>query len=268
IAPIDARHQIVAFDEGLKPLDQFRWRPLGREAALGHAEHDPQHRIDPMAELALIFLELGDAGDVGKGDEHAVQCPVGGAIRQDAHQVMRLAVAPHDPPLAAFAVGENGLDLVAQIELGELADDVGQRPASVEAACSAIEAGNICSWPSGAPTSQKTTRNNGSWWLSGNGSTTMSTTWCRSSSSTWTPFRRIGRRPSNASPSAVRRSSRSPRRAIATRLRVGTPGAFSRYLPVRVEKCTISPSRVTTTCAGANCSITRPSATSRSGNPG
>jgi hypothetical protein len=47
---------------------------------------------------------------------------------------------------------------------------------SVEAACSAIEAGNICSWPSGAPTSQKTTRNNGSWWLSGNGSTMISTT--------------------------------------------------------------------------------------------
>ena len=132
IAPIDARHQIVAFDEGLKPLDQFLWRPLGREAALGHAEHDPQHRIDPMAELALIFLELGDAGDVGKGDEHAVQCPVGGAIRQDAHQVMRLAIAPHDPPLAAFAVGKNGLDFVAQIEVGEFADDVGQRPAAVE----------------------------------------------------------------------------------------------------------------------------------------
>ncbi len=87
--------------------------------------------LDAVAEFCLIFLELGDAGDVGKGHQHPVHPLVRGAVGQDSHQVMGLAVAAHDPALAALAAAEHRFDLVPQVEIGNLADDVGQRPAAV-----------------------------------------------------------------------------------------------------------------------------------------
>ena len=74
----------------------------------------------------------------------------------------------------------------------------------------------------------------------------------RSSSSTSTRGQTTRRPVASASRSATRSATRRPRRASASSWRVGAPIAGSRYFPSRADWCSTSPSRSTTTKAGAN----------------
>ena len=93
---------------------------------------NPQHRVDAAPQLLQARFGFGDAGHVGKGDEHAVDRPLRGTIGQDAHQVMRPAVAAGDAARAALPGCEHRLGFLPQIEIDDAADDVGQRPPAID----------------------------------------------------------------------------------------------------------------------------------------
>ncbi len=88
--------------------------------------------VDALPQLLLTRFGLGDPGHIGKRDDHAIHRPLCRAVGQDAHQVLRPALAAADAAGAALASREHRSDLLPQIEIDESADNIGQRPAAID----------------------------------------------------------------------------------------------------------------------------------------
>src|SRR4029077_3371275 len=80
-----------------------------------------------------LFLPSGNAGDIDKGQQDAINLTAGGAIGQDAREEVPFAVGEAYCTLDHLAA-EHPADVVLEIRVGEPTDEVGQR--------SAVGAGN------------------------------------------------------------------------------------------------------------------------------
>ena len=129
--PAAFREQVVGVPESVNPADQLGFVVAIRQGALGERRDHRQRVLDAVAELGgqHLLLRFGrhEIGHVHKRQQHAVDRPVGRAIRQQTRQIMLASFAQADRALDHLAV-EHGANVVFKIRVGNAAGEIGQRP--------------------------------------------------------------------------------------------------------------------------------------------